>query len=256
MGFIAAGAISAVGAVASGSMQASAAQNAAQTQANSAAAADQIQQQEFNQQQANLAPWVQAGTQALGTLQQGVQPGGQFNTPFTLAQFQQSPSYTFQQQQGQAGIQNSSAAGGMSGSPAEQEALIGFNQGLASENYQQAYQNYMGQENFVLDQTQSLAQIGQTATNNLNTLGGTNASTIGGNIIGAGNALAAGQVGAANAYGNALTGVGSSTMNAYTMNSLLNNQNNNNGPTADPYPVQYNDNPGITYDASNPYVGP
>jgi hypothetical protein len=149
-----------------------------------------------------------------------------------MAQFQQDPGYNFQQQQGQAGINASAAAKGMSMSPATAEALSTFNQGLASTSYQQSFNNYMTQEQFALNQQQSLAQVGQSAVNSANYLGGQNAANQGANIIGAGNAsangiigagnaTAAGQVGSANALGGALSGISNNFLTAGMYQSMF-----------------------------------
>jgi hypothetical protein len=179
--------------------------SAAETQANAANNASQLQYNEFLTQQQNLAPWIQAGTTALSTLQAGAQPGGQFNKPFTMADFQNSAGYNFEQQQGQQAIAATAAAGGLRGSPAEAQALIKYNQGLASTNYQQAYNDYMTTQQNALNQQQALAQVGQSSLNALNTAGTNTANQIASNTIGAGNATAAGQVGTANAWGSGLS---------------------------------------------------
>jgi hypothetical protein len=199
-----------------------AAQSAAQTQADAAGAASQVQQTQFQQQQANLAPWVAAGTGALNTLQQGLAPGGEFNKPFTMADFQQDPGMNFQKQQGAAAIGAQGAAAGKTFAPGTTAALEAQNQGLAATSYQNAFANYMGQEGRVLGATQSLANVGQTATGQLNAAGGTMAANVGSNIIGAGNAQAAGQVGSANAISGGLSGLGQVGLNASYMNQIMN----------------------------------
>jgi hypothetical protein len=53
-----------------------------------------------------------------------------------------------------------------------------------------------------------IANTGANAAGQMAGLGAQTGQNIGGNIIGAGNAQAAGQVGAANAYGNSLSSLG------------------------------------------------
>jgi len=224
------------GSLISGSMQADAATSAAQTQAQSAQAASQLQYQEFLTQQQNLQPWLQAGQGALSTLQAGLQPGGQFNTPFSMAQFQQDPGYNFQKQQGQAAINARGAAAGTYTSPATTQALSQFNQGLANTSYNDAYNRYMQTTGRTLAATQSLANVGQTATSQLNAAGTNMTNAISSNTIGAGNAQAAGQVGSANAWGSALSQGGQVGLNAYTMSQYGGTQSTpySFGPTGDP----------------------
>jgi hypothetical protein len=202
-------------------MQSDSASSAADAQIAAADRASQLQYAEFQQQQQNLQPWIKAGTGALGSLVDGLKPGGQFNTPFSMAQFQQDPGMNFQLQQGQGAIGAGAAARGMNMSPATMQALSSYNQGMANTSYQQAFNNYNTQMNERLGATESLANVGLSSTNNLNALGGQNASTIGGNIMGAGNAQAAGQVASGNAWGGALSGMGQNYLNSYYMNQLL-----------------------------------
>lgn len=72
------GAAAVVGAAASAN-SASAAKGAAKTQANAANSANDVQLQEFNQQQANQAPWLQTGKAGLGQLSNllGIAPSTQ-----------------------------------------------------------------------------------------------------------------------------------------------------------------------------------
>ena len=210
-----------IGSIGGALISSDAATSAAQTQANAAGAASQLQYSEFQQQQQNLQPWLQAGSAALNTLQEGLQPGGQFNKPFTMADFQQSPSYNFQKQQGEAAIGAQAAAKGRTFAPATTAALEEQNQNLASTNYQQSFNNYMTQQQQALGATQSLANVGMSATSQLNNAGSNMANQVGSNIMGAGNALAAGQVGSANAVSGALSSIGQTALNASYQNQLL-----------------------------------
>lgn len=69
-GVAAAAGIGAIGSIASGAISSNAAESAAQTQANAANNASAVQQNMFNTTQANLAPWLQGGGNALSALQQ------------------------------------------------------------------------------------------------------------------------------------------------------------------------------------------
>lgn len=204
-----------------GGGQADAAQQAAEIQAQSADKANALQQSEFQQQQANLAPWITAGGDALSVLTSGLQPGGQFNLPFSLSMFQQDPGYNFQKQEGDAAISNGAAARGTNLSPATIEALMNFNQGLAANSYGNAWSRYNSDTNKVLGATEALANTGLSTTNNLNSLGGNNASVQGNNIIGAANAKAAGLVGGANAKASGTNNLLQTGLNAYFMNQML-----------------------------------
>jgi hypothetical protein len=93
-----------------------------------------------------------------------------------------------------------------------------FNQGLASQDYGAAFDRFnVGQTN-IFNRLASAAGIGQTAANQTGAAASNFGSQIGSNIIGAGNAMAAGQVGSANAFNNAI-GQGASM---YQQNQLMN----------------------------------
>src|SRR5271157_5210800 len=80
--------IGAIGAGFAGSEQAGAATNASQLQYNLGQQQLQQNQNQFNTTQANMAPWLQAGKQGLGTLSSLLStPGQGLLTPWTQ-QFQ------------------------------------------------------------------------------------------------------------------------------------------------------------------------
>src|ERR1022692_84566 len=76
-------------------------------QAGAAGGAEALQKQEWQQQQQNEAPWLNAGGTALGQLM--AMPN--FTSP-TAAEAQATPGYQFQLQQGQQALQRSAAAKG------------------------------------------------------------------------------------------------------------------------------------------------
>ena len=194
--------------------------SAANTQASTANNATAAQQAMFQQTEQNVAPWLQAGTGALNQLVAGTQPGGNLlptqYTPFTMAQFQQDPGYQFQLQQGQNALTNASSLSGGQNSN-NLKGLLNFSQGLANTDYQTALNNY-------LQQFQLGNQTKQATYNDISGVAGSGLSAglqqgqisqavgqnIGSNIIGAGNAQAAGTVGVANAINS---GIGSAYNN-------------------------------------------
>jgi hypothetical protein len=125
------------------------------------------------------------------------------------------------------------------------KGLIGYSQGLANTEYQQALNNYITQ--FSLgnqtkqQQFQNLSSISGTGESAAVGQGQTSAvvgGQIGSNIIGAGNAQAAGTVGVA----NALTGAGSSAYNQYLQQQYLQAMNPTSSMGYDPnaYMAQLN----------------
>lgn len=205
-GLVAAG-VAAAGAIGGAVISGNASQSAAQTQANASQAASNTQLSMFDQTQTNLQPFIASGTNALSTLnsQLGIGANGSFNPnaslvkPFTGADYQKSPGYAFQMSQGVDAVQNSAAAAGGIHGGNTLKALTQFGQGLANTDYQQAYQNYVGQQQQQYGMLNNLVGSGQNAAAGLGGISAGVGGQVGSNIIGGGNALAAGQVGQANA---------------------------------------------------------
>lgn len=147
---------------------------------------------------------------------------GAFTRAPTLSELQMDPSYQFRLDQNLGAIENSAAARGMQLSGSTLKDLSRFSQDYASQEFGNAYDRFMGQRNDQFNRLASLAGIGQsasqatgmTAANALGNMG----NQIGQNIIGAGNAMAAGQIGAANAISGSLNNIS----NFALMQSLFN----------------------------------
>ena len=140
---------------------------------------------------------------------------------FTAEDFKNNldPGYAFRLQQGQLANQAAAnKAGGMIGG----NVLAGlneYNQGMASQEYGNAFNRFQTQRNNIYNTLASIAGLGQTSQQQANQAAssyGTNAANIATNlanaqtglITGAGAAQAAGQIGAANAYGGAAQNIG------------------------------------------------
>jgi hypothetical protein len=202
-------------------MGADASRSAANTQADAAKQASQTQLQMFNQTQANLQPYMQAGVTPLSQLgQQFGTANAPGNQPFGMQQFQQSPAYQFNLQQGQMAIDKAANARGNYYAPQTLQDISKFSQGVASGEFQNAFSNYNTNQNNVFSRLNQLAAGGQNAAANLGGLRAGVGESIGGNQIGAGNALAAGQIGQANALAGGLSGLGNNAL----LYSLLQNQ--------------------------------
>jgi hypothetical protein len=143
---------------------------------------------------------------------------GSLLKPFSQEDFQSDPGYQFRQSEGEKGLQRAASAQGGIGSGRFLKDAMRFNQGLASQDYGAAFDRFnVGQTN-IFNRLASASGIGQTAANQTGAAASNFGSQIGSNIIGAGNALAAGQVGSANAFNNA-AGQGASM---YQQNQLMN----------------------------------
>lgn len=214
--------IPAVTGVASAAIGAHAAGSSADKQVGAEQTAQGIQQQEWNQQQQNEAPYLQAGKGALNNLSTLVNdpnfskyPGGTFQAP-TLAEARNTPGYQFQLETGTNAIDENAAATGnlMSGNTGT--ALQKFGQGLAdstyNEDYQRALNTYMtnygvwnADTSNQVNRLQTLANTGANTAANLGTQGQAAATNSGNIAVGQGTAAASGIVGQANAINNGLT---------------------------------------------------
>ncbi len=93
-----------------GNAQAAAAQQAAQLQAQTAANSLGFAQQVYNNQQAANAPFLAAGTNALGTIQGLIGPGGDLSKDYTLPTIdavRQSPGYQLELDEAQKALARS-----------------------------------------------------------------------------------------------------------------------------------------------------
>lgn len=195
-------AIGVVGAVAGAAISSDASRSAANTQADAARNASQVQQDMFQQNKADLQPWMQQGKVGLNDLSALMfNPDGTMNTgsainkPFSMADFQQSPGYQFQLQQGMGAIENSAASKGLTGNTLKD--LSTFGTGLANQDWYNAMNAYTTNQNNIFNRLNTISGTGANAAGGIANLGQSTAGQIGSNMIGAGNAQAAGRVGAA-----------------------------------------------------------
>jgi len=188
--------------------QASAAKDAANISANAAREQTQLQRDIFNQQQANQAPYLAAGTNALAQLTQGTAPGGQFTRSFGMQDFQQDPGYAFRLGEGLKAMSHQAGARGGLISGQTLKGLEDYRQNAASGEYQNAFNRYQTNRANMLQPLQSLAGIGQTANNALAQGGQSYANQAGqyGMTDAANRGNAA--LSAGNAYGSAYSGIG------------------------------------------------
>jgi hypothetical protein len=246
-------AASAGGSLISGIFGAQASEQAAGDQEAAEQQAIQFQEKMFNTVQGEEQPFLNAGTNALPYLLRGLGIGGgntsgtgSLNAPFTMADYHQSPGYNFQLQQGQNSIENTASATGGVGGGNTLKALTSYGQGVANQDYWNAYNAYTNSQNQRFNQLDTIVGSGQNAANSLGSFSGNVAANVGNNMVGIGNAQAAGTIGAANAIGGGIQGAGNNLL----LYSLLNQQNNAGGaynPMAgqDPYGTLYGDSGGF-----------
>ena len=179
---------------------ASASKKAASTQADAANRAADLQMKQFERQVELQEPWRQAGITALNKLT----PLATEYTPFGMQQFQQDPGYAFRMQEGMKALERSAAARGGLLSGGMLKGAQQYGQDLASQEYMNAFNRYQAERNARLNPLQSLAGVGQTATNQLGQAGQTMAGNVGQAMGAAAQARASGYVGGANALSQGL----------------------------------------------------
>lgn len=230
--------VSAAAGLAGSAMSASASKSAADTQAQASENAAQLQNDQWQQTQANLQPYMTFGAGAINPLQSAmgynsdwsVNPSNilqqQFSAP-TADQAAQTPGYQFTLQQGLKATQNSAAARGLATSGAALKGASTYSTGLADSTYNDVYNralttfntNYSSAANNV-NRLSGIVGNGQNAAATNGSLGAAAAGNIGNTLTSGANATAAGTVGSANAISGGLSSVGS---NALTYGLLNNN---------------------------------
>ncbi len=192
-------------------MQASAAKKAAATQA---AAADRAMAQElamYEQSREDLGPYREQGYIALQDIAR-LKPlfMAQFG-PDQMAQYL-DPSMAFRQRLGTQATERLANVGGGALSGNTLRALNEFGQNLASTEYANAFNRFQTERGNIYNTLANIAGMGQQAVNTGVGAGQTFAAQQTGLLTGQAAAQAAGQVGAAGAYGSALGNIGNMAM--------------------------------------------
>ena len=206
--------ISAAGAIGSAGIGYAASQNAASQQAQAASNALAFQQQVYNNNSANLIPYIGTGTSAnyslaslYGLSTPGNPAGGAAATNSAWDAFTKLPAYTFPLQQGNLSLERQLNAQGKTQSGAQAKETQQFGQGLASQYLISNYVNPL----------MSLSGQGQQAAGSLANSSVASGNQIGGSFGNIGAANASGTVGGANALSG---GLGSAT-NSLALYSAL-----------------------------------
>lgn len=192
---------------------------------------------QFDLQQKNLAPWLQAGTQGINTLSGLLsKPGEGLLTPWTdtfkaptAAEAAATPGYQFALQTGQNSIENSAAAHGGLLSTGSMKTLDMFSQGLADTTYSDTYNRALGEYQqryniFQGNQTNefnrlaalsgtgqqaatTLGQFGAQSANNVTNINATAGAQQGNSLMAAGSARASGYAGISNAINGGISNI-------------------------------------------------
>jgi hypothetical protein len=179
--------------------------------ANAAGDASAAQLQAAREAMALSAPWREKGVAGLNKLSvmlgldgQGSPEFGQLMKDFQFTQ--DDPSYQWRMNQGLKGVKNLYAGKGKFLSGAAMKGINDYAQGAASTEYGAAFNRDLATRTNMYNRLAGIAGTGQTASN-----------TMGNLTTQAGDAQAAGTMGKANAYSDALSGA----YNTYTQNQLM-----------------------------------
>jgi hypothetical protein len=196
--------------------QAKAASSAAGAQAQSEANSQAMQKEIFDKQVELQAPWREAGLKALDTYASN--PAFKFSHDDMTA----SPDYQFRKEQGVNAMDMSAASRGKLLSGAQDKALLGYGQGLASEEYGNSYNRALQNYNTENNRQLNIANIGQGASGQTQNAMQQYSSGMANSMSAQGNALAQGSINAGNAQAQGIQGIGQS-VNQGMGNALLYN---------------------------------
>jgi hypothetical protein len=157
-------------------------------------------QENYNANSPNYQPFIQNGIAANNQLSQGLGPNGALGRQFTQSDFQQSPAYAFNMQQGLNAINNSQSVRGGALSGGAQKAASGYAQQNASNQYQNSYNQFVQNQNQNYQQLSGASQQGLMATQGLGALGAGESAAMNQDIVSQGNASAQEALGKAAAF--------------------------------------------------------
>jgi hypothetical protein len=137
---------------------------------------------------------------------------GSFASPYNPSTFYQDPGYNFILQQNEQQIQNQAATSGLALSPSSLSAALSYSSGLASQEFNNAYNRSMNTQTTQLNELNALTSGGQIATSGLSTAAGNFGAAGSSALAGYGNAGAAGAIGTGNAYASGINGATNSAL--------------------------------------------
>lgn len=156
-------------------------------------------------------PYQAAGVSATNQLAKLYGPGGEYTQMPTLAQLQMDPSYAFREQQGMKALNQSLAAKGMGLSGTMMKGAQQYGQGLASEEYGNAYNRFMANRAAAAQGLQGLYSGGLTAAGGMGNLAGGQANV----YRGTAQDLAQNYQGLGQAIGQGYANMGANNASAY-----------------------------------------
>ncbi len=187
---------------------------ASDSQEEAADQSAQLQREQFNKTVELNEPFRQGGLAGQNRLLELLGIGGNAQAPgygsamrdFSMADYQADPGYQFRLGEGMKALDRGASARGSFNSGRAMKDLTRFSQGLASEEYGNAFNRFQTNRSNKINPLQALAGTGQSATNQVSAAGQNYATNAGNAIMGGGNARASGYVGGANAINDSIGG--------------------------------------------------
>ena len=146
-----------------------------------------LQRDMYNKNLELAQPWIAAGQAALPALEAGLSTGGQFNKPYTLADFQGGPQaglYDFAKGQALSAMGNRAAAGGQAQNTGTTVGAGQLASNLANQYYNTGFNQNQATNAMALGGLQSMANLGTSGT--ASAIGANQAlANNSGNIVGA-----------------------------------------------------------------------
>jgi signal recognition particle GTPase len=179
-------------------------------------------------------------TQDMNTWNAGMQSqtnsgSGSLLKDFTMEDFKVDPGYQFRENEGTQAVQRAAAAAGRRMAPQTMKELLRFNSDLASQEFGNAFNRDTANKQRKYNFLSGVSGTGQTAATQLGQFGAQQAQYAGNNAMSAGNAMAAGTMGQANAWGNALGQVANIWSQNRALDKYLSPQQSFTGVGAVPY---------------------
>ena len=199
--------------VASAAVGAYSSRQASKAQERAAREGAAAEERMFNRQVELQEPFRQAGVNALPELVEASR-----YTPFGMEQFQADPGYGFRLKEGLRALENSAAARGGLLSGNAMRGITRYGQGLASEEFGNAFNRYQAERAARLNPLQSLAGMGQSNAATMAQQAGQYGQNMAQGAAAMGNIRASGYVNQA----NALTGALGQGLNYYQNQQMMN----------------------------------
>ena len=210
---------------------------AADAQREGIAASTAAQQKAFDEQKALNAPFREGGITAQNRLLTvlGLRPAegsgvtvdpnspdfGKYAGDFGMKDFEADPGYAFRLKEGMRGLENSAAARGLLSSGSTLKGITDYGQGMASQEYGNAYNRYQTNRKNQLDPLTGMLGFSTAANTNTSNAAGALGQGLAQGAAATGNVNASAYMNTGNALTNALNTGASSYMNANVMNRMF-----------------------------------